>query len=343
MYLLTINAGSSSIKLDLFNYKDLKLVKSVQFDRVRSYDKAFKDALKELQIDDTKKIKVVAHRVVHGGEKYSETTVITKWVEDAIEKLSKLAPLHNPVNLKAIKAAKKIFHCPHFAVFDTAFHQSIPEKAFLYGIPLKYYKDDGVRKYGFHGINHEYMYNHARSQTRKKTINVITCHLGNGTSVTAIENGKVIDTSMGFTPLEGAIMGTRSGSIDPAIPYYLKSRYGRLNTEKMLQEKAGLLGLSDNSSDMRDIREKALKDNKKALTALEVYSYSISKYIGMYYTILGDVDYIIFSGGIGENATYTRKKVIKNLKGISAKTKILKLNANEALQMAKNVKEKLEK
>lgn len=343
MYLLTINAGSSSIKLDLFRYKDLKLVRSVEFDRVRSYEKAFRDGLEQLKVDDPQKIQVVAHRVVHGGEKYHDTTVITKWVEDAIEKLGKLAPLHNPVNLKAIKAAKKMFHCPHFAVFDTAFHQSIPEKAYLYGIPLKYYKEDGVRKYGFHGINHKYMYNQARSQSRKKKINVVTCHLGNGASVTAIENGKVIDTSMGFTPLEGLIMGTRSGSIDPAIPYYLQSRYGRLNTEKMLQERSGLLGISEISSDMRDIREKALKDNKKANTALDVYAYSVSKFVGMYYTMLGDVDFIVFSGGVGENASYVRKRVIKNLKGISKKTKVITVKANEALQMATEVKEKLEK
>jgi acetate kinase len=187
------------------------------------------------------------------------------------------------------------------------------------------------------------MYNQAKLQTRKKKINVITCHLGNGASVTAIENGKVIDTSMGFTPLEGIIMGTRSGSIDPAIPYYLQSRYGRLNTEKMLQERSGLLGVSEISSDMRDIREKALKDNKKANTALDVYSYSISKFVGMYYTMLGDVDFIIFSGGIGENASYVRKRVIKNLKGISPKTKVITVKANEAYQMAHDIKEKLEK
>lgn len=342
MYLLTINAGSSSLKLDLFLYKDLKKIKSIQIDRVRSYEKAFKDGLEELKVSDPQKIHVIAHRVVHGGEKYSDTTVITKWVEGTIENLAKIAPLHNPVNLKAIRAAKKIFPCPHFAVFDTAFHQSIPEKAYLYGIPLKYYKQDGVRKYGFHGINHKYMYSEARNDTRKKKINVITCHIGNGVSVAGIEDGKVIDTSMGFTPLEGAIMGTRSGSVDPAIPYYLQSRYGRLNTEKMLQERSGLLGLTESSSDMRDLREKTLKDNKKAKTAMDVYCYSISKYVAMYYTMLGDVDYIVFSGGIGENANYVRKNILKNLKGLSSKTKILVVKSNEALQMAKEVKEKLE-
>lgn len=341
MYLLTINAGSSSIKVDLFRYKSLKHVQNIKIDRVKNHEKALKQAIEKLQLEDIKQILVVAHRVVHGGEKYTEPTVITKYTEKGIESHAPLAPLHNPINLKVIRIAKKLFHCPHFAVFDTSFHSTIPEKAYLYGLPYKYYQKDGVRKYGFHGTNHKYMYEQTLKRSTKKKLNVITCHLGNGVSVTAIKQGKVIDTSMGFTPLEGAIMGTRSGSIDPAIPFYLKKRYGRLDTEKMLQEKSGLLGLSEISSDMRDIHEKAKQKNQKALRTIEAYSYSIAKYIAMYVTLLGKVDYIVFSGGIGENAGYIRRKIMSNLKSLPKSVKPIVIEANEAYQMAKEVKDKL--
>jgi len=341
-YLVTINTGSSSVKMSLFDYKKLKEIARTKIDRVTSYDKAIRKGIENLKIEDIKNVKVVTHRVVHGGDKYVETTLITKYVEAHIKKLSKIAPLHNPVNLKGIKAAKKIFKCAHFAVFDTAFHQTIPKKAHIYGIPLRYYKDDGIRKYGFHGTNHKYMYNQALQLLGKKKASGITCHIGNGVSVTAIEKGKVIDTSMGFTPLEGTIMGTRSGSIDPEIIFYLESRYGRLDVRRLLQTRSGLLGLSEYSPDMRDVYKKAKSGVKKAQLAIDVYSYSISKYVGMYYTMLKKLDFIAFSGGIGENAGYIRKAILKNLPQIKKPKKLI-IPANEAYQMALETKEKLEK
>lgn len=342
MYLLTVNAGSSSVKVGLFEYETLKEIAKVHIDRVRSYEKALRQALDNLEISDLKEIKLVAHRVVHGGERYTETTLITKHLENKIKDLSTLAPLHNPVNLKGIKAAKKIFKCPHFAVFDTAFHQTIPKKAHIYGLPIKYYRNDGVRKYGFHGTSHKYMYNEALKQLKKRKASGITCHIGNGVSVTCINKGEVIDTSMGFTPLEGCIMGTRSGSIDPEILFYLKSRYGRLNLQKLIQEKSGLLGLSEHSSDMRDVYKKVKSGVQKAKLALEVYNYSIAKYVGMYFSMLPELDFIAFSGGIGQNANYVRKGILKNLPAIK-KPKIIVVEANEAYQMALESKEKLEK
>jgi len=340
MYILSINAGSSSLKIHLFDYSNLKLIKKVEIDRVKSMDKAFQKAIQELDLTDLKEVKVVAHRVVHGGERYQEPTLITKFVEKTIDDLSTLAPLHNPVNLKGIKAAKKLFKCAHFAIFDTAFHSTIPKKAHIYGLPMKYYRNDGVRKYGFHGINHKYMYNYALNKLELKKASGITCHIGNGISVTAIKKGEVIDTSMGFTPNEGCIMGTRSGNIDPAILNYLKSRYGRLNLEKLVQEKSGLLGLSENSADMRDLWAKVKSGTQKAQLVLDIYNYSISKYVGMYYSLLPQVDFIAFSGGIGENAAYVRQGIMKNLAGIKGvKTYIIK--ANEAYQMALETKNKL--
>lgn len=341
MYILTINTGSSSVKVDLFHYSNLKHAASTQIDRVTSYDKAFKQAIENLKLDNIKDIKVVTHRVVHGGDRYTDTMLITTNLEKALHKLSPLAPLHNPVNLKGIKAAKKIFHCPHFAVFDTAFHKTIPQKAHIYGLPIKYYRNDGIRKYGFHGISHKYMYNNALKELGKRKASGITCHIGNGVSVTAIEKGEVIDTSMGFTPLEGCIMGTRSGSIDPAILSYLKSRYGRLDTNKLIQEKSGLLGLSELSSDMRDIYAKAKSGVKKAQLVLDIYNYSIAKYIGMYFAMLPELDFIAFSGGIGQNADYVRKGILQNLPAIK-RPKIIVIEANEAYQMALETKEKLE-
>jgi acetate kinase len=341
MYILTINTGSSSVKIDLFDYKTLTKIASTHIDRVKSYDRAFKQAIQNLNLDNLKDLKVVTHRVVHGGERYTDTMLITKNLEKALHKLSPLAPLHNPVNLKGIKAAKKIFHCPHFAVFDTAFHQTIPKKAHIYGLPMKYYRNDSVRKYGFHGISHKYMYNQALKELGKRKASGITCHIGNGVSVTAIQKGEVIDTSMGFTPLEGCIMGTRSGNIDPEILTYLKSRYGRLDTQKLIQEKSGLLGLSEFSSDMRDIYTKAKAGVKKAQLVLDVYNYSIAKYVGMYFAMLPELDFIAFSGGIGQNAKYVRKGILDNLPAIK-RPKIIVIEANEAYQMALETKEKLE-
>jgi len=341
MYVLSINTGSSSVKMDLFNYSDLKHLANSEIDRVKNMDKAFKKSLEKLKIENLKDIKVVCHRVVHGGERYFEPTLITKRVEEAIDELSVLAPLHNPLNLKGIKAAKKLFKCPHFAVFDTGFHQTIPKKAHIYGLPMKYYKNDGVRKYGFHGISHKYMYLYCLEKLGKKSSSGITCHIGNGISVAGINKGEVFDTSMGFTPNEGCLMGTRSGNIDPEILWYLKSRYGRLDIQKLIQEKSGLLGLSESSSDMRDLWAKVKAGTQKSQLVLDIYNYSISKYVGMYFAMLPKIDFIAFSGGIGQNAAYVRQGILKNLPAIKGvKSYIVK--ANEALQMARDTKAKLE-
>lgn len=343
MYLITVNTGSSSVKIGLFDYKTLKEIDHVHIEKVSSYDRALETALRLLEIEDKKFVKVVAHRVVHGGKHFHDTTLITKSVERKIDELKELAPLHNPINLKGIEAAKKIFKCPHFAVFDTAFYQPLPLKAKLYGLPYQYYEKDDIQRYGFHGINHKYVYYEACSQLDQTGLTGITCHLGNGCSITLTEKGKPRDTSMGFTPLEGLIMGTRSGDIDPAIIFYLKSRYGRLNIERMLQERSGLLGLSGVSSHMREIFLAAKnKKNQQARTAIDTFCYHAAKYIATYAGLVPKLDFIAFTGGIGERAGYVRRKILNNLPGVKY-DHLLVINANEAYQMALEAKEKLNK
>lgn len=270
-------------------------------------------------IKNIKEIDGVGHRVVHGGEEYSKSVVIGKEVEESIENNFELAPLHNPANLMGIRACKKLLpHVPHVAVFDTAFHQSMPNYAYLYGIPYDYYVKYKIRRYGFHGTSHQYVGNRAAKILGKPVseLKLITCHLGNGASITAIEYGKSIDTSMGFTPLAGLIMGTRSGDVDPALPLYLMGKEGLTPKEidTILNKRSGVLGISGISSDMRDIEKSAFVDkDERAILSLDMYHYRISKYIGSYVASMNGVDAVIFTGGVGENGPETREAVCERL------------------------------
>ena len=260
----------------------------------------------------------VGHRVVHGGEKFTESVVIDEEVLEGIEACSSLAPLHNPAHLLGIKAAQAAFPTlPQVAVFDTAFHQSMPAKAFMYALPNNLYKENSIRRYGMHGTSHLFVSQEATKVLNKPVaeLNVISAHLGNGASVTAIKNGKSVDTSMGMTPLDGLVMGTRCGDIDPSIIEYLVTRQGYSLTGVMdiLQKQSGLLGVSGISSDFRDITENYEKGNERATLAMEMFIYRLAKYIASYAVPLGHIDAIIFTGGIGENSHLVRSKVLELL------------------------------
>lgn len=260
-------------------------------------------------------IAVVGHRVVHGGEHFSGATLITDEVKKQIKKLFSLAPLHNPVNYKCIEVAEQTFtNAKQIAVFDTAFHQTIPEKAYRYAIPEWYYKEHGIRVYGFHGTSHKYVSEQAIKWLNKENSKIISIHLGNGCSITAIKNGKSIDTSMGFGPLSGLMMGTRSGDIDPSVIFHLMEHSGytleQLST--LLNKQSGLLGVGG-SSDMRDIRKLVSEGNAAAVLALKLYAYRIKKFVGAYAAILNGIDAIIFTAGVGENDSNMREAVCTEL------------------------------
>ncbi|MFH1212022.1 MAG: acetate/propionate family kinase, partial [Candidatus Woesearchaeota archaeon] len=302
---------------------------------------------------------LIAHRVVHGGEKYRGPCLINQEVIDDVKSLSRLAPLHNPPNLAGILACKKLFpKAKQYAVFDTAFHHTIPKHAFLYGIPIELYEKYGIRKYGFHGISHEYVSQIAAGFLMKKDSKIISCHLGNGSSITAIHSGESIDTSMGFTPLDGLIMGTRSGDIDPEIILYLLGRkhYSIAGLEDLLNKKSGMKAICG-FSDMREVRDAALKGSKNARLAIDMLAYRIAFYIGGYAAALDGVDAIVFTGGIGENAAYLRTKVCQFLSHLGvlldekenkynriiissskSETKVYVIPTNEELMIVKKVK-----
>ncbi len=268
-------------------------------------------------------LSAVGHRVVHGGEKFHQPTLIDENVLSEIRKMIPLAPLHNPANLTGIELMMQFAdNVPQVAVFDTAYHQSIPEHAYLYAIPIELYEQDSIRRYGFHGTSHYYVAKQAAKTLDKplETLNLITLHLGNGGSVTAIKQGESIDTSMGMTPLEGLIMGTRSGDIDPAIPYYLNQNKAMSNEDinNMLNKNSGLKGICG-ENDMRAIHAMADAGDKSAERALDMYCYRIKKYIGAYFAVLGRVDALVFTGGIGENDSRVRAKICDGLElfGIS--------------------------
>ncbi|MFW5741837.1 MAG: acetate/propionate family kinase [Spirochaetota bacterium] len=262
----------------------------------------------------------VGHRVVHGGEAYSASVVIDEEVEAAIEKNVELAPIHNPANLTGIREARAVFaKQKHVAVFDTAFHQTIPPAAYLYGLPRELYEKYRIRRYGFHGTSHRYVASGAVELLKRSSenTNLITCHLGNGCSVTAIKNGRSIDTSMGFTPLEGLMMGTRSGDIDPAIIFFLLERGmspDELNT--MLNKQSGLKGLSGISNDLRDIEEAAELGDRNAADALDVYAHRVRHYIGAYAANIVKVDILVFTGGVGEHGTRMRERICRQLENL---------------------------
>ena len=347
MNVLVINCGSSSLKFQLINSESEEvlakgLCERIGIDGSLTYqpaggekvksDKAMPthteaiqfviDALTDPETGVVKsldEIGAVGHRVVHGGEKFASSVVITDEVKKAIEECNDLAPLHNPANLIGINACQELMPgTPMVAVFDTAFHQTIPEKAYMYGLPYEYYDKYKVRRYGFHGTSHSFVSKRAAELVGKPydQVKTIVCHLGNGASICAVENGKSVDTSMGLTPLEGLVMGTRSGDIDPAILEFIakKEDLDIAGLMTMLNKKSGVYGLSNNlSSDFRDLDAAASEGNKPAKIALEVFAYRVAKYVGSYVAAMNGVDVIAFTAGIGENSGSMRADVIKYL------------------------------
>ncbi|MCX7919207.1 MAG: acetate kinase [bacterium] len=346
MKVLVINAGSSSIKYQLFEMPEQKVLakgvlekigeensvlshktddKTVQFTQpIQNHELGMQLITKILTdpkigvIKNIAEISAVGHRVVHGGEKFTGSCLITKEVIDAIQEYADLAPLHNPPNLTGIKAATAILpNIPQVAAFDTAFHQTMPKYAYIYGIPYEYYEKYKVRRYGFHGTSHRYVARRAAVLLgkNKTEANIITCHLGNGCSITAVLAGNSVDNSMGLTPLEGLVMGTRAGDIDPGLIFYLAERLQLSIPQitQILNKKSGLLGISGISNDVRNLLEEADKGNERAKLAIDVFCYRVKKYIGAYMAVLGRTDAIVFTGGIGENATSLREKICDNL------------------------------
>lgn len=341
---MAINAGSSSLKFQLLDMPDENVVTKGIVERIGLNDSVFQievngEKQKEiLDIPDHSiavkillekltsagiiasldEIEGIGHRVVHGGEKFNDSVLITADVLAGIEEVSELAPLHNPANVVGIKAFKEVLpNVPAVALFDTAFHQTMPEQAYIYSIPYEYYEDFGIRKYGFHGTSHKYVSERAAEMLGRplEQLRLISCHLGNGASITAIENGKSIDTSMGFTPLEGVTMGTRSGNLDPALIPYIMEKTGKTAVEVLdvLNKKSGMLALSGFSSDLRDIEQKANEGDARAQLALEVFTSIIHKYVGSYAARMRGVDAIIFTAGIGENSDVVRARVLEGL------------------------------
>ncbi len=275
-------------------------------------------------IKDKKEIDAVGHRVVHGGETFSGSVLITDQVMNAIKENIELAPLHNPPNIKGILAAKEhLPNTPQVGVFDTAFHVKMPPRAYLYGIPYELYRKYKIRRYGFHGTSHRYVSERAAKLIGKpiEELKIITAHLGNGCSMAAVEYGKSIDTTMGFTPLEGLIMGTRSGDIDPSVILYIMAKEGLSLSEAstLLNKHSGLIGISGESSDMREIEEAVKEGNKKAKNAFDVFNYRIKKYIGAYVAAMNGLDALVFTGGIGENSIMVRKEVCSNMEYLGIK------------------------
>ncbi|MFD2046333.1 acetate kinase [Ornithinibacillus salinisoli] len=340
---LAINAGSSSLKFQLIQMPEEEVLaiglverigledsvftieangnKDKQVSNIPDHEVAVKQLLEKLMasgvISSFDEIDAVGHRVVHGGEKFSDSVKITDEVIHEIEEISDLAPLHNPANLTGIRAFREVLpNVPMVAVFDTAFHQTMPEKSFLYSLPYEYYEKYGIRKYGFHGTSHKYVSQRASDLLGipLDQLRLLSCHLGNGASITAIEGGKSLDTSMGFTPLAGVTMGTRSGNIDPALIPYIMEKTGQSADEviDVLNKKSGMLALSGFSSDLRDIEQKADED-KRAELALDVFAGRIHKYIGSYAARMSGVDAIIFTAGVGENSATIRAKVLNGL------------------------------
>lgn len=290
-------------------------------------------------IKDTKEIGAVGHRTVHGGEEFSASVLWNDKVLATVEACCKLAPLHNPHNITGYKAAKAILKdVPHAAVFDTAFHHTIPPVAFLYGLPYKFYSEDKIRRYGFHGTSHRFVSQRAADLAGKpmKELNIITIHLGNGSSIAAVKCGESVDTTMGFTPLEGLIMGTRCGDMDPSIPLYIMKTKNLTadQVDDLMNKKSGLLGISELSNDMLDLENAMYAGNQQAKLAMEAFCYRIKKYIGSYSAVMNGVDIIVFTGGIGENATEVREWSCSDLERLGIKIdkeKNKELNRSEGI------------
>ena len=346
MNVLVINCGSSSLKYQLINsdtedvlakglcerlgidgrlvYQKAGCDKEITEAAMPTHKEAIQMVLDALVNDKTGAIKslsevnAVGHRIVHGGEKFASSVVITDEVLEAVAQCNDLAPLHNPANLIGINACKELMPgVPMVAVFDTAFHQTMPEKAYLYGLPYEYYENYKVRRYGFHGTSHSFVSKETARFLGMDLENskIIVCHLGNGASISAVKDGKCVDTSMGLTPLEGLVMGTRSGDIDPAIMEYIakKENLDIAGVMNVLNKKSGLEGISGLSSDFRDLTAGAKEGNKRAIAAIEVFCYRVAKYVGSYVAAMNGVDAIAFTAGIGENVGLVREKVCSYL------------------------------
>jgi len=351
MKILVINCGSSSIKYKLFEFPRLTVItkgliagigeegKSVK-NHTQGMRLVFSKLIENKAVRDLDEIGAIGHRVVHGGEEFFKPHLIDRAVMKKIEENCELAPLHNPANLAGIKASKKLLSAiPQIAVFDTAFHQSIPDYAYRYPLPAKYYRTYGIRKYGFHGTSHQYVAMRTAQILKKplRTLKIITCHLGNGCSITAVRGGKSIDTSMGFTPLEGLMMGTRSGDMDTAVAIYLmqKEHLTPFQIEEILNKKSGLLGVSGLSNDIRVIKQKAKKGNQRARLALEMFIYRIAKYIGAYFFALGGADAVVFTAGVGENNPDFIARIRKSIhRSVGKRLKVLVVPTDEELMIA---------
>lgn len=340
MYILVLNAGSSSLKYKLFNLPRLIQVadgnvSSIGQGTIKTHDQALRNVLKELKTY-LPEIKTIAHRVVHGGEAFTKPTILTKPIIQKLQKLSPLAPLHNPHNVACIRACQKLFpKTTNIAVFDTSFYSTLPAKAYIYGLPYSYYTKEKIRRYGFHGISHSYLLAQTAAQLKIKqsNLNIITCHLGAGCSITAIKNGKAVDTSMGYTPTEGLLMATRTGDLDPGILLHLAHTKGvKTDLQSLVNNHSGWLGISGISANMKDIEQKSKQGHKRARLALDIFVYRVQKYIGAYTAVLDRVDAVVFSGGVGENSAFIRSQITKNL---PLKTKYLVIKTNEELQIAK--------
>jgi acetate kinase len=334
--ILVLNCGSQSVKWKLFDI-DLKLAEAGKVFVLKN-DNYQEKIEQELEKIKNKNVSLIGHRIVHGGDKFKKPTEITENVLQDLEKLSVLAPIHNPYNVLGIKACQKIFNkIKNIAVFDTEFFADLPEKVITCALPEGISKKFGFKKFGFHGISHEYVAKEASEKIKKpfKKLKIITCHLGGGASITAIKNGKPIDTSMGFTPMEGLVMMTRPGNIDVGIILELVKEFGVEQTNKILNENSGIKGICD-SDQMLEVLEKLKNRNKKAKLAFDVFVYSIQKYIGAYFAILGGCDLLVFTGSIGAGNPKTRNAVCKGL-DILNKTKILAIKTDEELAIAEKI------
>ena len=354
MKILVLNCGSSSLKYQLIDMENEAVLciglverigiegsiltqkkdgvegKYVKEQPMKDHQDAIKLVLEGVLdstyggVKDMAEIDAVGHRVVHGGEKFASSVIITEEVEEAMRKCSELAPLHNPANLMGIDAIKAIIPgVPNVAVFDTAFHQTMPASSYLYGLPYRLYTEYGVRRYGFHGTSHKYVSQRAAAMLGKDIadLKIITCHLGNGASIAAVDGGKVVDTSMGLTPLEGLIMGTRCGDIDPAIiPFIMKKEnLDADGVDKLMNKESGVYGMTGISSDFRDISTAAAEGNQKAIDALDAYHKRVKKYIGAYAAEMNGVDAIVFTAGLGENGIEDRLAIASNLEVLGVK------------------------
>lgn len=351
MKILVINCGSSSLKYQLMDMENESVLCKGAIERIGleikggeenviikvndekfTYDKKLPthtDAFNEVKfilsegehkvIDSFDEIDAIGHRFVQGGDKYTKSVLIDAEVERVVEELSPLAPLHNPANLQGYRACRDVVgeSVPQVAVFDTAFHSTMPAKAYMYAVPYEYYEKYGVRRYGFHGTSHKFVSHRVADRIGKdiKDLKIITCHLGNGSSIAAVKNGKVIDTSMGFTPLDGFMMGTRSGGVDPSVVTFIMKKLGLTPDEMdaVLNKKSGVNAISGVSSDDRDICAAQARGNSRAILAHEMQAYEIAKYIGSYAAAMNGVDAVVFTGGIGENGVWLRSKICSYL------------------------------